>query len=301
MNTPIINLRGPEGKNITGEFAEDEIEAFFSNFAGWNSIYYNVDIAVPKVSDEEKSENRGYDFIYELFEPLENINQGVIIESKKISDISNFTPSMLAKHIGILKHKVKQVMNYQELYEDTKIKACNVKSFRYAILCYRFSSFDYDKYLQTLEMCKLEETIRDMNFPTIFILSNDRLKAFVELKNYTKDLKFYSRQLRSTNTLQESDKLPLFHLFSDIVPFKSKDGDGILTFDKPSVESFLFIKDFESYYNMNLSTIIFANCNYNDEPIYNQYKSEIEGFENISPMYLGFDMNCSINLKTVFK
>lgn len=300
MDTPVINIHGPEGNNITGEFAEDEIEAFFSNFAGWNLMYSNIDIPIPKLSDEEKSKNRGYDFLYELFEPLED-NHGIIIESKKITDISDFVPSKLSKHIDDLKSKIKVATNAQYVYDDPKIKSHGIKSFRYGVLCYRFTKFDYDRYLKTLKTCSLGETKRSMNFPAIFILSNDRLKAFVELKNCAPGLKFYYRHPRYAGRLKESDKLPLFHLFSDIVPFKCEDGDGILTFDKPSVESFLFIKDFEEYYEMKLSTIIFANCNYNDEHIYNQYKSEVTGFENISPMYLGSDMSCDKNLKQVFK
>ncbi len=110
-------------------------------------------------------------------------------------------------------------------------------------------------------------------------------------------MKFYSRRPHYGNVLEETDKLPLFHLFSDIIPFNDNGTTGILSFDTPSVESFLYIKDFSRHFNKTISNIIFVNCNHANEHIYNQYKSEITDFSNINPLYLSLEMNCGRNLK----
>ncbi|WP_410510162.1 hypothetical protein RSJ42_08605 [Methanosarcina hadiensis] len=308
MNELGININGSEGNNIMGEFAEDEFEAFFSNFAGWKLLYRNVDLKDLKYPDENKTENKGYDFIYELFEPFEKIKQGAIIESKKIEDISDFVPSRLSDDIEIFKYKIKKAINSQELHDDQKIRSYDLKSFRYGILCYRFIKFDFDRYYKTLEKYKPSERTRDLNFPVIFILSNDKLHAFSELKKCTKQLTFYNRDPFSNNQLVESEKLSLFHMFSDIIPFRESGADnnnnscGILSFDKPSVESFLFIEHFCMNFNFEISKIIFVNCDFTKESLYNQYKSEIQSLNDIEALYFGSGgMDCSQKLNKVFK
>jgi len=312
MTSSGINNEGPEGKNIMGEFAENEIEAFFSNFINWKLIYKNVDLKSLKHPDEEEYENRGYDFIYKLHEPFDAINRGIIIETKKVGDISNFKPSTLTKHIEILKYKINQANHSEELYENPNIKFDNIHLFRYGILCYRFFKFNLDKYYKVLKQIEISDTkSKRPNFPTIFVLSNDRLHAFSEWKKLIKgQLKFYDRDPLSINHLVENERMSLFHLFSDIIPFSEYDSNlnkcnGILSFDKPKLETFLFIEDFCRNFNFPISKIIFVNCDISKSSLYDQDKSKITFFKDISPDYCGpmgpEGMDCNnIKLDKVF-
>lgn len=293
MTNPGINNEGPEGKNVMGEFAETEIEAFFSNFVNWKLIYKNVDLKSLKHPNENKYENRGYDFIYKLHEPFD-ISNGIIIETKKVGDISSFKPSILTEHIEILKYKIDKANHSKELYKNSNIMFNNINLYRYGILCYRFFKFDLDKYYNVLKQIEItDQKTKSFNFPTIFVLSNDRLHAFSEWKKLIKGrLTFYDRDPLSTNHLVENEKMSLFHLFSDIIPFSEYDSNsnksnGILSFDKPKLESFLFIEDFCRNFEFNISKIIFVNCDISKSSLYDQDKSKITSFKNIVPDYCG--------------
>jgi hypothetical protein len=308
-----LNTKGPEGKNLMGEFAELEFKAFFSNFVGWKLLYTDVDLKGLKHPDDEKPENRGYDFLYKVREPFDNYNKAVIIESKKIESISGFSTSILSKHIEILKYKMDKANHSLELSNDQKIQHNEIKSYRYGILCYRFRKFDLNKYRNILKNYEpTESTSNDINFPVIFILSNDKLHAFSKWKTSSEGhLKFYDRDPLSMRLLTESDSLSLFNLFSDYIPFIEDDGklgkqNGILTFDKPSVESFLYIEDFCKNFDLGISKIVFLNCDLGQKDLYDQYKEEVESFKKIEPLYLGpsgpSGMDCdSEDLDKVFK
>ena len=148
----MVNINGPEGNNILGSFAEDEIEAFFSNFLKWNLLYKNFDETFLEV-ESENDEIRGFDFLYQLYEPFDKDykNHGIIIESKKIADTAIFNKSRLSKDIQTLKHKIEKAQTSKRLHDDEKIRNNEIHYFRYGILCYRFKEFDFNKYNKVLK------------------------------------------------------------------------------------------------------------------------------------------------------
>jgi len=302
----MANLNGPEGKNVLGSFTENEIESFFSNFVKWNLLYRNVDVKSFLKIDDEKEENRGFDFIYELYEPFESGNHGIIIESKKIDNTELFTKARLSKDIDSLKHKIENASKSRELYEDEIIRNRSINYFRYGILCYRFREFDEDNYRKILKEYKIGETKKGKHFPTIFILSNDRLSSFVYLKtNYINNLvtKYYYPYYHINPWMRWEEKLSLFYLFSDMIPFEFNDTKCLLSFDEPSLRSFEIIENFCGKYNHDLTNLILANGNYQLEHIYNRYKTSWEkrAKKEILLSCLSRDFNISTNLAGVFK
>lgn len=305
-----INIDGPEGRNITGEFAENEIKAFFSNFAKWELIYENFDVKfLKKKNGKTKDENRGFDLLYKLYEPSELSKQGIVIECKKIKDGSTFSPSKLNGDIDTLKEKIISCQKSTQLYRDEKIKYHEIETYRYGILFYRFIKYDHNQYLKCLKKIQLSEKIRGSNFPVIFVISNDRISAFMHLKQNVKQtlgnepIEFYyspMNDFRKTN--KKNKQLSLFNLFSDVIPFSIGNKNGVLTFDFPSIKSFKLIERFCSEFDFNISYIAFARNDYTQEHIYNHYKSECKDIDmaNIELIYLNNDMNCSTNLEKEF-
>jgi hypothetical protein len=303
----MVNITGPEGKNILGSFTEDEIEAFFSNFLKWKLLYKNFDETFLEV-ESENDEIRGFDFLYQLYEPFENNykNHGVIIESKKIANTAIFNKSRLGKDIQTLKHKIEKAQNSKELHEDEKIRDNGIHHFRYGILCYRFKEFNFNKYNKVLKEYQINNKSRGSNFPVIFVLSNDRLSTFIQLINLVDDKKSieYLYPPYKANGWENWDKkLSLFYLFSDIIPFKADKKKNILSFDKPSVNSFRFIQEFCKKFLPDISSITMARGEYDQDSLYNQYKMEFdETVDKILELdVLNNEMNCSTNLTKVFK
>ncbi len=303
----MVNITGPEGKNILGSFTEDEIEAFFSNFLKWKLLYKNFDETFLEV-ESENDEIRGFDFLYQLYEPFENNykNHGVIIESKKIANTAIFNKSRLSKDIQTLKYKIEKAQNSKELHEDEKIRDNGIHHFRYGILCYRFKEFDFNKYKKVLKEYQINNKSRGSNFPVIFVLSNDRLSTFIQLINRVDDKKSieYLYPPYKANGWDNWDKkLSLFYLFSDIIPFKADNKQKILSFDKPSVNSFHFIQEFCKKFLPDISSITMARGEYDQDSLYNQYKMEFDKtVDKILELdVLNNEMNCSTNLTKVFK
>ena len=99
------------------------------------------------------------------------------------------------------------------------------------------------------------------------------------------------------------EKLSLFYLFSDIIPFKADNKTNILSFDKPSVNSFNFIQEFCKKYLPAISSITMARGEYDQISVYKQYKVEFdETVDKILELdVLNNEMNCSTDLTKVFK
>lgn len=301
-----INIDGPEGKNISGEFAENEIKAFFSNFVKWELMYSNFDVKFLKKNGEKtENENRGFDFLYKLYEPSEFSKQGIIVECKKIKNGSTFSPSILNKHINILKYKIMGCQKSTQLYRDEKIKYHEIETYRYGILFYRFTNYDHNKYLKCLNEIQVGERARGSNFPVIFVISNDRISTFMHLNQIfrSEPIEFYNlSQSTFRGALKKNKQLSLFNLFSDVIPFSVGGKNGVLTFDFPSIKSFKLIESFCMEFDYNISYIVFARNDYTQEHIYDQHKSECKKIDmaNIELIYLNNDMNCSTNLEKVF-
>jgi hypothetical protein len=303
----MVNIRGPEGKNILGSFAEDEIEAFFSNFLKWKLLYKNFDETFLEV-ESENDEIRGFDFLYQLYEPFDKYykNHGIIIESKKIADTAIFNKSRLSKDIQTLKYKIEKAQTSKELHEDEKIRDNDIHYFRYGILCYRFKEFDFNKYYKVLKEYQMKNKSRGSNFPVIFVLSNDRLSTFIELMNLVDDKKsieYLYPPYKANGWENWDEKLSLFYLFSDIIPFKADNKKNILSFDKPSVNSFNFIQEFCKKFLPEISSITIARGEYDQDSLYKQYKVEFDKtVDKILELdVLNNEMNCSTNLTKVFK
>lgn len=303
----MVNNKGPEGNNILGSFTEDEIEAFFSNFLKWKLLYKNFDETFLEI-ESEKDEIRGFDFLYQLYEPFENSYEkhGVIIESKKIANTSIFNKSRLSKDIQTLKYKIEKAQNSKELHEDEKIRDNGIHYFRYGILCYRFKEFDLNKYNKVLKEYQINNKSRGSNFPVIFVLSNDRLSTFIQLMNLVDDKKsieYLYPSYMANGWKKWDEKLSLFYLFSDIIPFKADNKKNILSFDKPSVNSFSFIQDFCKKYHPDISSVTIARGEYDQDSLYSQYKVEFDETvgKTIELDVLSNEMNCSTNFTKVFK
>ncbi|MCQ1536133.1 hypothetical protein FTO70_10665 [Methanosarcina sp. KYL-1] len=301
----MVNLEGPEGKNILGSFTENEIESFFSKFVKWNLLYKNVDVKSLLKIDDDKEENRGFDFIYELYEPFESGNHGIIIESKKIDNPTLFNKSRLSKDIDSLKQKIQNASKSKELRDDEKIKKNNIHYFKYGILCYRFHEFDLDKYQKVLKEYKIIETKKGNNFPTIFILTNDRLSAFINLKrDYVQNLtlKYYYPYYNVNQWMKLDERLSLFYLFSDIIPFELDDKKYAISFDKPSLKSLELVENFCGRYNHNIFEVLLAKGDYRQKSLYEQYKVEWEkrAEKEINLNCLDSNMNLSLDISGVF-
>lgn len=303
----MVNIRGPEGNNILGSFAEDEIEAFFSNFLKWKLLYKNFDETFLEV-ESENDEIRGFDFLYQLYNPFEEYHKkhGIIVESKKIANTAIFNKSRLGKDIQTLKYKIEKAQNSKELHEDEKIRDNEIHYFRYGILCYRFKEFDFNKYKKVLKEYQITNKSRGTNFPVIFVLSNDRLSTFIQLMNLVDDktsIEYLYPPYKANEWPKWDEKLSLFYLFSDIIPFKADNKKNIISFDKPSIKSFKFIQDFCTKFSHEISSITLARGEYDQESIYKQYKTEFDEIVGkILKLYtLNNEMNCSTNLTQVFK
>ena len=122
----MVNMNGPEGRNVKGDYTENEIEAYFSNFVNWELIYQNIDVRFLNV-DKRKDENRGFDFLYKIFEPFEEGSMGIIIESKKVKDKSSFNKKRLAEDIYTLKNKIEKAQSSKDLLQDQKLEKYNIK------------------------------------------------------------------------------------------------------------------------------------------------------------------------------
>lgn len=299
----MVNMDGPEGRNVKGDYAENEIEAYFSNFVKWELIYRNIDVKFLKV-DDRKDENRGFDFLYKIFEPFERITNGIIVESKKVKDKSSFNKKRLAEDIYTLKNKIEKAQSSKDLLHDGKLKELNIKYIKYGILCYRFNDFDLEHFRKVLKEIQIKDTRRGLIFPVIFILANDRFSRFVHLRNKINGpIEFYYPYYGGNKWMIEEEKLSLFYQFSDIIPFESNNDKYILSFDEPSIKSFQYIQDFSTRFSFDVSKIILAKGNHENLHIYNQLKEnwENEAEKEFKLISLNSDMNCSENLEDVFK
>jgi hypothetical protein len=96
-------------------------------------IYENFDVRFLKKNERQKkggkpkTENRGFDCLYELYEPSESSKQGIIVECKKIKDCSTFSPSLLNEHINVLKDKIMKSQKDTGLYRDGKIRQYEIE------------------------------------------------------------------------------------------------------------------------------------------------------------------------------
>lgn len=298
----MININGPEGRNIKGSHTEDEIEAFFSNFAKWKLLYRNVDVSFLNV-DNRAEENRGVDFLYRMYEPFESATYGVIIESKKVKDKKSFSKSRLADDIYTLKRKIQKAQNSKELYEDGKIRN-DIEYFKYGILCYRFNDFDSDHFRKVLQEVQIKDTKRGALFPIIFILSNDRLSRFVHMRKLDGEpIKYYYPPYGANKWMVEDEKLSLYYLFSDIIPFYSGEVKSILSFDMPSPRAFQFMADFCTRFSYDVSKLILAKGNYENIDLCKQHKKDWENDagKEFDLLCLNSDLNCSESLGGVFK
>ncbi len=296
-------MNGPEGRNVKGDYTENEIEAYFSNFVNWELIYQNIDVRFLNV-DKRKDENRGFDFLYKIFEPFEEGSMGIIIESKKVKDKSSFNKKRLAEDIYTLKNKIEKAQSSKDLLQDQKLEKYNIKFIKYGILCYRFNDFDFEHFIKILKEIQIKDTRRGFIFPVIFILANDRFSRFVHLRNKINGpMEFYYPYYGGNKWMLKEEKLSLFYQFSDIIPFESNNEKYILSFDEPSIKSFQYIQDFSTRLNFDVSKIILAKSNHEDLHIYNQLKEnwEKEAGKKFRLISLNSDMNCSENLEEVFK
>ena len=300
----MVGINGPEGNNILGSFVEGEVEAFFSNFLKWKLLYRKFDETFLNV-DSKEEEKRGFDFLYQLCEPFndEYVNHGVIVESKKIKDHALFSKNRLTTDIDTLKSKIEKARNSKNLHDDEKIRENEIHYFKYGILCYRFLNFDKDKYLKVLKEYQFRDKRRGANFPTIFVLSNERLSAFMHLKSKKQSLKYFYPSYRDNKWMGHKDQLSLFYLFSDIIPFESDGKKYVLSFDEPTPKSFKFIKDFCSRFNYEISGIVLANSDFTQKHIYEQYMMNLEKEvgHKLELLCLNNDMNCAEELTEVFK
>lgn len=302
----MVNEKGSEGKNIIGSFTENEIESFFSNFVRWDLLFKNVDIKSILRIDEGKEENRGFDFIYGLYEPFELNKHGIIIESKKVEGTELFDKTRLFKDMNSLKHRIQTARRSKELNNDEKVREHSINQFRYGILCYRFHKFYTEEYINTIKKYQVVETKRGNNFPVIFILTNDRLSAFAHLKRdiiQNNEVKFYYPYGEINRWMKREEKLSLFYLFSDIIPFEINDKKFLLSFDKPSYKSFEVMENFCGRYNHDISTIVLAKGDFSLIHTYSQYITDWEkrAKKEIKLECLDSDLNLSINLDGVFR
>jgi hypothetical protein len=300
-----INTDGPEGKNVLSDFHEDEIKAFFSNFLKWELIYKNFDVQFLNV-DTEKEENRGFDFLYKMYDPFlqDSSHHGVIVEVKGVKDAKQFNKSRLTKDIDTLKYKIENLRTAKKLHDDPQIIENEINYYKYGILCYRFSNFDYDKYKKVLMEYQISETRNGDMFPTIFVLTNDRLSTYLQLKEIYKSLKYYYPYYREHGTNEYSNKLALSYLFSDMIPFTANGKKCILSFDTPSPSAFNLLENFCGEYQYHdIDEIILAKSDYKEEATYTSYLSKWEKNANnkkINVVCLEQNQSCGKNLAKVF-
>ena len=121
--------------------------------------------------------------------------------------------------------------------------------------------------------------------------------------NDKSSIKYYYPPYIRNEWMKWDEKLSLFYLFSDIVPFEADNKKNVLSFDKPSIKSFKFIQDFCTKFSYNISSITLARGEYDQESIYKQYKTEFDETvdKNLELYILNDEMNCSTNLVQVFK
>jgi hypothetical protein len=303
-----INTDGPEGKNVLSDFHENEIKAFFSNFLKWELLYSNFDVKFLNV-DSDKEENRGFDFLYGMYEPFlkDSFRHGVIVEVKGVKDAKQFNKSRINKDIDVLKHKIESARLSKNLHDDQKVRDKNISYFKYGILCYRFTNFDEEKYKKVLMEYQITGTKNGDMFPTIFVLSNDRLSTYLQLKEQFKSLEFYYPYYREHATNEYKENLSLSYLFSDIIPFRTeKDGEiqkNILFFDTPSPVSFKLLENFCGKYQYHdIDRIILANSDYRKGDLYQSYLSDwMRNSEKyIEICCLSTYKNCDKDMRKVF-
>ncbi|WP_135604942.1 hypothetical protein [Methanococcoides sp. NM1] len=300
----VISLDGSEGRNVHGDIHEEEIRALFSNFFKWELIYSNFDMTFP-ILDTNKSKKAGIDFLYRLNEPFleKSENHGVIVECKGREDMENFNVSKFSEDLYKLKVKIEKANLSHDVLEDQKIIDSNINYFKYGILCYRFNSFDINKFKNVLKKCEIRDRTRKNHFPVIFILSNDRISVFSHLKKHYSNLKYYYPHYLSNQNLNLRDNLSLFYMFSDIIMFEADGVKNILSFDEPSPTTFKLIREVCGRFNHNISEITFARANPFNKSIHREYNSQWvrDRGQDIKLQYLNNDMNCFEPLEEVFK
>ncbi|SDF70808.1 hypothetical protein SAMN04488589_1188 [Methanolobus vulcani] len=304
-----INTDGPEGKNVLSDFRENEIRAFFSNFLKWELLYNNFDVQFLNV-DTDKEENRGFDFLYGMYEPFlrDSFRHGVIVEVKGIRDETLFNKGRLTKDIDVLKHKIESALLSKNLHDDPKIQEKDINYFKYGILCYRFTNFDNEKCKKVLMEYQISGLKNGDMFPTIFVLTNDRISTFFHLKREYNNIEFYYPYYREHATNGYESKLSLSYLFSDIIPFKTHENNNtiknILFFDVPSPLSFKLLENFCGRYQYHdIDRIILANSDYTKKEIYKSYLSDWEqnSKKKIEISCLENDQNIRKDLAEVFR
>lgn len=303
----VINNEGPEGRNVLGELSENEVDAIFSNFLKWDKIYNNVDVRFFK-TDSEKEENRGIDFIFKLYEPfLPNANHhGVIVEAKSVRETSLLNITRLTNDIDHLKHKIERIQKTKQIYDDPKIKQCGIDYFKYGILCYRFRNFDMGEYKKVLMKYQIKLNRRAGNFPTILILTNDRISSFSELNKKFTDIEYFYPNYKNHRTTRYRNLLSLFYAFSDIIPFratyKGETLKCLLTFDELTPQSLQVLEDFCANFNFIVDCLIFAGADYSKQNIHQSYLSKWEerAEQKLKLVYLNTNMDCGEDLSEVF-
>jgi hypothetical protein len=219
MHPDVISLEGPEGRNIIGELAEDEILAFFQRVCGWKLIFRDVDARLGlRTLEGLEIADRGLDFLFAAPNPLVSEQpEGVIVETKRVRDRTTISIGKLEKYIEVLKNKV-AAARISNLQRDKDVRSNIRGAIRYGLLVQRFKSFDLEHYAATSSQIDTSKH-RGADTPVILLLTNDRLSPLIELYNWARGqpIQFYYPKYLYNETPCFRPTLSINYLFSDIV------------------------------------------------------------------------------------
>ena len=287
-----MEVGGPEGRLILGKFAEEEVLAFFENFAGWKLLAKNSDFC-----------KRGLDLLFACNDPYTGKKEGIVADSKHVEHGQDFTSSTLRSKLGDLYSKLDTFATCNNLLEDERVRG-RIDRLKIGITALRFAAFDYTKYVSTLADFQPESIRSAKDVPVMIALGNDRLAAFARVQQEARGrtiLWKYFRYLENTHE-RFSPILSPYMLVADFIPgafvFGSEESRFLLVFGRPSIEFFEFYASFEDRFQFNPHVYLFTDGRADQESVYAQFLPEDQRSRTIQ--ILETEKNLSLNLARVF-
>jgi hypothetical protein len=282
----MVHLSGPEGRNIIGDFTEDEVLAFFKKLAGWHLVFKDVDarlgysLPLPLNGFEEK--DRGLDFLFSAWNPFTQAREGILVETKHVKTPKNLAPSVLREYVDTLKKKLDGVRS-SAFQNEIDVRTHIDGTISYGVLVLRHRNFELERFRNVVSQLDITKH-RGSNVPVIAILTNHRLDAFIALRKQCPpghSLEFYyPRYIRNPAACFDKS-LSLSYLLSDVVFGRFVDEEEgnerhfALSFDEPSSEVFLLLRemldDLRSDIFGQLYQILFARGDFEQVHLYQQW------------------------------
>lgn len=288
-----VEIAGPEGRNVLGKFAEKELRAFFEHFAGWDLLAANRDFC-----------GRGLDFLFSYDDPYTGYREGVLVDSKHVEDGEAFAPSSLQEKLKALYAKFAVFAGCEPLWTDDNIRG-RMKHLRFGIAALRFHRFDRDRYTSVLKTFDPTGMTGAQRLPVMITLANDRLAAFLGLKQFAPGARIEWRYFRYLKN-EHQRNLPVLSasmLVSDIIPGVLRTGDSetrfVLAFQEPAREFFEYFGSFEKHFQFDPQYYLFARGRADQEERYKQYLPREQSDREIH-IVGGADLDLNVDLARVF-